>query len=318
MRLLRFAPSHMAALAIAWAFSTSALSAPVCPAPPTMPRGQHETALQHAAVDHGFLWSIVKSGHRSWLYGTLHIARESWMFPGPKVRQALESSKVVALELDLENAATMSELTALAKEGAGQIPPRLRPRMKRQLQNVCLPEGGMDRLHPALVFAAIEAYGLRPEGLESAYGIDGYLARIAHTRGIKVRALETPQSQMIALRGNDIAVSPADVEENLTRLENGTDRIPLERLVSAWAHSNLSDLDSYLTWCACQDSAAHRAEIKRLLDDRNPLMADAIDKMHRAGATVFAAVGALHMAGPGGLPALLAKRGYIVTPVPLP
>jgi uncharacterized protein YbaP (TraB family) len=283
-----------------------------------MPRGQQEMALRRAAVDHGFLWSITKSGHRSWLYGTLHIARESWMFPGPKVRQALTSSTVVAVELDLDNPATMSELAALATEGAGQIPARLRARMKRQLQKVCLPEGGMDRLHPALVFAAIEAYTLRPEGLESAYGIDGYLATMAHARNIKVRALETPKSQMIALRGRDLTVSPADLEENLARLENGTDRVPLERLVNAWAHSNLADLDSYLSWCACQDTPAHRAEVKRLLDDRNPLMANAIDKMHSAGATVFAAVGALHMAGPGGLPALLAKKGYVVSVVPLP
>jgi uncharacterized protein YbaP (TraB family) len=318
MRPIMYRLSHLALMAFAWAFSASAFSAPVCPALAKMPSGRQESELQRTAVDHGFLWSITKSGHSSWLYGTLHIARESWMFPGPKVRRALASSSAVALELDLDDSATMSQLTTLAKEGAGQIPSRLRARMKRQLEDVCLPEGGMDRLHPALVFAAIEAYALRPEGLEAAYGIDGYLATIAHARGMKVHALETPQSQMIALRGDSVTVSPADVEENLTRLENGSDRVPLERMVNAWAHSNLAELDSYLSWCGCQDTAAHRAQIKRLLDDRNPLMADAIDKMHSSGASVFAAVGALHMAGPGGLPALLAKKGYDVSVVPLP
>jgi uncharacterized protein YbaP (TraB family) len=50
----------------------------------------------------------------------------------------------------------------------------------------------------------------------------------------------------------------------------------------------------------------------RLLDGRNPGLADAIERLHADG-SVFAAVGALHIVGPQGLPALLKARGFAVT-----
>ena len=56
-----------------------------------------------------------------------------------------------------------------------------------------------------------------------------------------------------------------------------------------------------------------------MLDDRNPGLADGIDRLHREGRRVFAAVGALHMAGPRGLLRLLAARGFTVERLaPLP
>ena len=50
----------------------------------------------------------------------------------------------------------------------------------------------------------------------------------------------------------------------------------------------------------------------RLVDARNPALAADIDALHTSGKRLFAAVGSLHMVGPGGLPARLAKRGYRV------
>ena len=50
----------------------------------------------------------------------------------------------------------------------------------------------------------------------------------------------------------------------------------------------------------------------RLLDARNPALAEGIDALHASGRRVFAAVGALHFIGPLGLTALLGQRGYRV------
>jgi hypothetical protein len=54
-----------------------------------------------------------------------------------------------------------------------------------------------------------------------------------------------------------------------------------------------------------------------MIDQRNPALAAAIDALHSDGRQVFAAVGALHMVGPLGLPALMAQRGYAVQRVDL-
>jgi uncharacterized protein YbaP (TraB family) len=50
--------------------------------------------------------------------------------------------------------------------------------------------------------------------------------------------------------------------------------------------------------------------MKRLLEDRNPKLADRIEALHESGKNVFAAVGTLHMFGSNGLPTLLKIHGY--------
>jgi uncharacterized protein YbaP (TraB family) len=87
-------------------------------------------------------------------------------------------------------------------------------------------------------------------------------------------------------------------------------------VANVWADSDFAELTHYENWCDCVATESDRAALKRLLDDRNPGLADAIDAQHASGHNVFAAVGSLHMIGPNGLPALLARRGYEVERVP--
>jgi uncharacterized protein len=91
----------------------------------------------------------------------------------------------------------------------------------------------------------------------------------------------------------------------------------LLRLANAWAASDLRTLQTYEAWCDCVKTPVDRAALVRLLDDRNPGLADGIAALHASGKHVFAAVGSLHMIGPIGLPALMAKRGFSVERVPL-
>ena len=102
------------------------------------------------------------------------------------------------------------------------------------------------------------------------------------------------------------------VKSGLDELESGKARPMLRRMAKAWTDGDYTDLSRYESWCDCVNTPAERAAMKRLLDDRNPLMAAAIDNLHNSGQRVFAAVGSLHMIGPNGLPALLKKRGYKV------
>jgi hypothetical protein len=64
------------------------------------------------------------------------------------------------------------------------------------------------------------------------------------------------------------------------------------------------------------DTAAERRLFQRILFDRNPPMAERLVALHGAGTRFFAAVGALHMIGPQGLPELLRARGFDVQRIP--
>jgi uncharacterized protein len=116
---------------------------------------------------------------------------------------------------------------------------------------------------------------------------------------------------MAALRLPDRAATIAFVESGLDDLESGRAGPLLTRMIQAWTEGDFADLEGYERWCECLRNDGERAAMHRLLDDRNPALAAAIDAAHRQS-RVFAAVGSLHMIGPRGLPALLARRGYRV------
>jgi uncharacterized protein len=89
------------------------------------------------------------------------------------------------------------------------------------------------------------------------------------------------------------------------------------RLAQSWADSDLKTLQTYESWCECVNTMADRAALSRLLDERNPGLADSIAALHASGKHVFAAVGSLHMIGPSGLPALLTRRGFKIERIDL-
>lgn len=161
---------------------------------------------------------------------------------------------------------------------------------------------------PALLFASLNVLGLREAGFEAAYGTEYVLVG----SGKKIIPLETAESQMHALIGPDSKVSTAEYAEALAMIENQRDQAMAIKLFDAWLKSDLFTLESFADWCDCVNTPKQRADLRRLLDDRNIPMADNIAKLHSQSAPIFVAVGSLHMVGKNGLPALLAKRGFKV------
>ncbi|WP_297573389.1 TraB/GumN family protein [uncultured Deefgea sp.] len=290
-------------------FLSACLHAECLPAPAPLSVSEQQ-ALQAAAKDQGFLWKISKNGRHSWLYGTIHINHVMGLFPGPKVLQALQSSTILALELNPNDAKTQAELAQLAQAGAGQVPPQLQSRLAAQLAAVCLPARLEQAIHPTLLFASMSVLGLRAQGLEAEYGSEQMLLGLAKTGKQRVVALETPTIQMNALLGPELNVSSEDYEFALQQLEGKADQALALKIVKAWEQSDFSTLTQYAEWCDCLNTPAQEASMRRLMAGRNPALADGIAQWHRQGASVFAAVGSLHMVGRKGLLFLLAQRGF--------
>jgi len=111
------------------------------------------------------------------------------------------------------------------------------------------------------------------------------------------------------------------VSDTLDELEKGSGLAVMGRLARAWAGSQWAELDTYLDWCDCINTPEQRSFQRRLVDERNLVLARRVQAIHDAGHSVFVAVGSLHMIGPQGLPALLAARGFkveAVIPAPRP
>ncbi|MEP7139071.1 MAG: TraB/GumN family protein [Caldimonas sp.] len=313
-RIARLALAALAALPLALQLGAArAAPAPACP-PQAAPLSPEAVAAgMRDARDHGFLWRLTKDGRVSFIYGTIHAARQAWMFPGPTVVEAMGSSDIVALELDVLDPEIQRRLVAgIGARRSDALPPALARRLERRRASECVDAASWSTFSPEFQIASLTVLAARRDGLDPAYAIDLVLARAARDLGKPVVSLESPEGQMEALQMPTQAQTVALVKDGLDDLDSGRARPLIRRIAKVWVDGNYAELARYEKWCDCARTPAERAAMKRLLDDRNPALAARIDELHAGGQKVFAAVGSLHMIGRGGLPALLKQRGYKV------
>jgi uncharacterized protein YbaP (TraB family) len=284
-----------------------------CPPPPQQLTSESLNAGIRSAKDHGFLWRMTKDGRSSYLYGTIHAAKAEWMVPGPLTLDALQQSDTLALELDVLDPDIQRRLAAsIGSQKKEPLPPALVKRIERQMKAQCADAEIFARFAPEFQVATLSVMAARRDGLDPAHAIDLVLAVLARQFGKPVASLETPEMQVQALQMPSQAETIDFVSSSLDDLESGRTRPMLNHIAKVWIDGNFAELARFESWCNCVDTATERAAMKRMLDDRNPQLAAAIDILHSSGTRVFAAVGSLHMIGPRGLPALLRQRGYRV------
>lgn len=291
---------------------TGARAQPVdCPPPPAMPGAQQVQEAQSRARDRGFLWRVSKDGRTHHLYGTIHVGRLDWLFPGPRLRAALAEAQTVAFELDPLDPAVQSALLASGGQGTA-LPPALATRLSRLLERACLPAHAIGGMHPMMQAMGAMMVEAARDGLQVAFGQEMALAGAARARGLRTVSLETPERQLAALVPADAAQAERYLASMIDQLDSGLARRVLLKLADAWERGDLVTLEGYERWCECVKTEDDRQMLAALNDARNPAMAERIDALHREGARLFVAAGALHMTGPKALPALLRARGYRV------
>lgn len=278
-----------------------------CPPAPALPGAEQIAAWAASAPDRGLLWRISRGGHSSYLFGSLHVGKAAWAYPGPALRAAWAATEVLAVELDPADVAPA--LAALPKAEA--LAPAQARQIEAQARVACLPPGALSALPAMLQLATLTLLEARRDGFDPGFGQEQMLLAWARREGRPVQSLESVQEQLDAL-APEAAELPAVVDGTLRQLRSGQARAPLRKLADAWSRGDLKTLADYPRWCACADTAAERAWLKRINDDRNLLLAARITALHDAGQRLLVAVGALHMSGPQALPRRLAAEGFTV------
>ena len=301
------------AMALAsWQAAAQLPSAVDCPPQAQAPSPPQLQAAAANARDRGLLWRIARDGRTSYLYGSIHVGKLDWAFPGPQVRAALTATDTLALEIDVGD----PQMAARLKPPAGIATPTLalalRERLARQADAACLPKELLGALHPVMQAVTLTVLAARWQGLDPGYAQEFVLSGMARAGQRRVVSLESPELQMAALIPREPADSERLVVQMLEQLEKGSVQRVILRLATAWERGDLAELSDYGRWCECVVSDEDRLQMQRLNDDRNPALADGIEALHRDGRSVFAAVGALHMTGARALPALMQQRGFTV------
>ncbi len=291
-----------------------------CPPQALQPTPEQVQLAQTTARDRGLLWRISRDGRSSYLFGSIHVGRFDWLFPGPRLREALADTDTLALEVDLADDQVRQDVVqAMAQAGrrSPALPLALRQRMDRLVAAACLPPQALAAQHPVMQALTLTVLSARRQGFDPAYAQEMALSGAARAANIPVLSLESAALQLQALIPTEPARAVRLVTQSVQQLESGRGAQTLARLGQAWADGNLDDLAAYETWCDCVRDEEDRAALRRLNDARNPHLAERIEALHAQGKRLFAAVGALHMTGAQALPALLAAKGFVVERIEL-
>ena len=259
------------------------------------------------------LWLVEgPGGQKAWLLGTIHALSRPYDWKSDTIESALAASDRLILEVaDVGNdAATARTFAQLAQGGphpplAERVPPQDRDDLERELGSDQIAPGSLDPYDTwaaALMIAQAQA---RHDRQDSGNGIDRALAAeyrrpIGEFEGAAVQLAifdALPEAQQRALLNTVIEEDSAQREAEVRALEQ------------AWASGDLAEL------ARVSDAETFGDPLLRdaLLVRRNRNWTELLVTMLSSRARPFVAVGAAHLAGPDGLPAMLAARGYTVT-----
>ena len=259
------------------------------------------------------LWLVEgPGGQKAWLFGTIHALSRPYDWKSQTIAAALAQSDRMILEVaDVGNdAATARVFAQLAQGGphpplAERVTVQDRDDLARELKADEIAPGSLDPYDTwaaALMIAQAQA---RNDRQDSGNGIDRALAAdyrrpIGELEGAEVQLAifdALPEAQQRALLHSVIEEDGADREAKVRALEQ------------AWASGDVAELAKVSDAETFGDPLLREA----LLVGRNRTWADRLVAMLSSRARPFVAVGAAHLAGPDGLPSMLAARGYTVT-----
>jgi hypothetical protein len=223
-------------------------------------------------------------------------------------------STVFVFEVPQDDAA-VAELQALIQQ-RGFLPPgqslraMLRPETRTDYDAVVAESGlaaaELDRQRPWLAGIQLLFSQMRKLRYAANSGVESVLSAMAARDKKPVRHLETIQEQFALLAPEDRKLELQEFEAGLKDLRDVSTE--LEPMIKAWSNGDQAELDRLINGSLDGYPEAR----KELLDDRNANWVPKIQAMLKEKHVFFIAVGAGHLTGPKGVPALLRKAGYKV------
>jgi uncharacterized protein YbaP (TraB family) len=321
----RMAAAGVAAWLMAWSGVGTAQPAEDSSAkqPAQESSGKQPARTEAAGPDRGFLWKVEKSAQSGaatlYLYGTIHVGKPAFYPLGPAAGQALQASDAIALEADVSNpleaAALVQQRGMYAEPQAlrAKLAPAARTRLSKACSRIGLPEEMAWQIKPVMLAVMLGFFDAQRMGYHAMNGVEMYLANIARTQGKPIVEVEGLEAQFALFERVPERQAIAMLNESVQDILSGRSRRDIQELVKVWLAGDLAGLEGSGERAINRPGAMAGFMAEELLEKRNRGMADKAESYLKSGRTHFMAVGALHLVGESGLPALLARRGYRVT-----
>lgn len=256
------------------------------------------------------VWTIRDADSTIVLFGSVHLLPAGLDWRPATLDAALAEADDLWFETLTDDAASGLAARRLGVLPAGdslmtRLTPQGRARLQRQGERLGLSPAAVDHLRPWLADLTLSVAALLQDGAFADAGVERTLetAAPAATR----RYFETPAEQIEFLAGAPEVDQLASLEETLRQLEEDPELF--SRLVRAWLAGDQAAIEAL---GVAPIRTLSPVLYERLLAGRNRRWAEIILARLAGSGTTVMVVGAGHLTGPDGVPALLRARGVAV------
>lgn len=282
----------MRALSLAAALLVSTLSAAAAAQPVTM-------------------WQVEGETNRVYLLGSVHLLRES-DHPLPAIiDDAYADAEALVMELDMDDLDAGLVQTLTNRLGMIQGDRTLKDLMGEAryaeaaaaAEALDIPLDMMAKAEPWYAAVTVEQLVLMRIGFNPFYGVELYMTRQAERDGKPIEGLETIEDQLGFLDG----LSPEAQNDLLIQtLEEGAGiSLLMDDMIDAWRTGDVA----YLEDAILAEMARYPEIYDAIVVERNRRWVDAITALLDDEDDYLVIVGALHLIGDDGVPAMLEERG---------
>jgi uncharacterized protein YbaP (TraB family) len=258
------------------------------------------------------LWKATSGTKTAYLFGSLHLGDKSFYPLSATVENAFVASDVLIVEVDIRNVNMATLAATIMKDGmysgGDSIWDHISPETRKALEAYCkrsnLPVDMFANMKPWLAAMTLSILPFQRAGLDPSLGLDQHFLEEAGSK--RVDPLETAEWQLRLFT----SLTP-EVQEKLLASLLDSDNDPLaesKELIATWKSGDPARIEELLR----KHSEGPPEFSRKILEDRNPHMADAIAHCLQSTDRCFMVVGAAHLVGKEGVVELLGQRGIQV------
>jgi len=258
------------------------------------------------------MWVVSDADSEITLYPTLHILPADIDWKSEELFRRLASADEVWFEImpGSENDPTLQQtMFELGMVPGSSLTESLSPpevaALEKAVEVLGMPMESVDIMRPWLASTLVSMSALISKGFDPEAGVETQLHPIV--KGKEIRALETAKSQIQMLASLPEQVQFTMLRETLEDLDQSVE--DLKSIVEDWSVGDVEDLEDELL----DEMKSDMPDVyKAIFTNRNRNWVDQIEDELKGSGTDFIAVGAGHLVGDDGVPALLKARGYSV------
>jgi uncharacterized protein YbaP (TraB family) len=263
---------------------------------------------------HPALWTVHGKAGTAYLLGSIHLLPPNVAWHTPQIDAAMNAADIFVFEIPLDDSTQAATNAFIVSHGTlppgttlpSLLPPAALKDYQAALAQTHLPAASLDDKRPWLASLVLQVAQMMQQHYSPEGGLDRQNAAFANSHGKQLRYFETVEQQLALFAPPDRAL---EVKEFALDLKSMRDEpSTLGAMVDAWSQGDVHALDRLLN----SDLAKEPGAKKLLLDDRNKAWVAKLDSWLAEPHTYFITVGAAHLTGKDGVPAMLRKKGYVV------